>query len=74
MHEKILPGNAVSNAMDLHNNAVGRQLFKTETVSDIESGVAFFLALTERSKKVNTLEEIMQLPLSQLAHLIDQKS
>lgn len=74
MHEKILPGNEVSNAMDLHNNAVGRQMFKTETVSDIDSGVAFFLALTERSVKVNTLEEIKQSPLSQLVHLIDPKS
>jgi hypothetical protein len=73
MHEKILPGNEVSNAMDLHNNAVGRQAFKTITVPDIDSGVAFFLELTECSQKVNTLEEIMQSPLSQLVHLIDTK-
>ncbi|MEY8020280.1 hypothetical protein AB8P51_05595 [Muriicola sp. SD30] len=74
MHEKILPGNAVSNAMDLHNNAVGRHFFKTEPVSDVDLGVTFFLALTERSEKVNTLEEIMQTPLSQLVHLLDPKS
>lgn len=74
MHEKILPGNTVSNAMDLHNNAVGRALFKSNFGSDIQSGVSLFLNLTERSVKVNSLEEINQMPASQLVHLLDPES
>ncbi|MBT8282211.1 MAG: hypothetical protein KJO86_00610 [Muriicola sp.] len=71
MHEKILPANAISNAMDLHNNAVGRALFKSNTSSEMKSGVNLILNLTKRSIKVNTLEEIIQTPATQLVHLLD---
>ena len=73
MHEKILPGNAISNAMDLHNNAVGRNLFKTKMDTDAEAAVVLLLKLTEQSEKVTTLNDIRQMPSTQLVHLIDPK-
>jgi hypothetical protein len=74
MHEKILPGNELSNAMDLHNNAVGRRYFRDEAQREPEYGVSLFLDLTRTSQHVESLEEIRVVPETKLVHLIDLKS
>ncbi len=71
MHEKILPGNELSNTMDLHNNAVGRAVFRKENIRDREIGVRLFLDKVQTSLLVSTLEEIYRAPDTRLVHLID---
>ncbi len=72
MHEKILPGDNLSNAMDMHNNAVGRMVYFEEEEQDLEKGMAKLQKLTQASKKVHTLDELKGHSRSQLVHLIDQ--
>ncbi len=71
MHEKILPGDPLSNAMDMHNNEVGRTIFFKEKEHDLEKGLATLRKLTQESKKVHTLDELTLHSKSQLVHLID---
>jgi hypothetical protein len=71
MHEKILPGDTLSNAMDMHNNEVGRSVFFKEKEHDLEKGLATLRKLTQESKKIRTLDELTFHSKSQLVHLID---
>ncbi len=71
MHEKILPGNVLSNAMDLHNNAVGRAVFSKDESRDVEKSVLHFLELVENSLQISSLEEIKQTADTRLVHLIN---
>ncbi len=74
MHEKILPGSALANAMDLHNNAVGRSHFKTNSNRDLEVGVDLFLGLAQTSVLVRSLKDIATVPESHFVHLIELNS
>ncbi|NNJ89389.1 MAG: hypothetical protein HKP53_08295 [Eudoraea sp.] len=71
MHEKILPGDTLSNAMDLHNNAVGRMVYFEEKVYELEKGLARLRKLTQESKKISTADDLKRYSKSQLVHLID---
>ncbi|GGD49019.1 DUF6973 domain-containing protein [Muriicola marianensis] len=74
MHERILPGNTLTNAMDLHNNAVGRTLFRNEERKNNDRSVSLFLEMTENSLLVSSLQEIQQTPETRLVHLINTVS
>ena len=71
IHEKILPGSLIANAMDLHNNAVGRWHFKKDTDLGLEDGVALFLELAGTSLLVKSLEDIASTPETHFVHLIE---
>ncbi|NER09806.1 hypothetical protein SAMN06265375_101675 [Muriicola jejuensis] len=74
MHEKILPGNALSNAMDLHNNEVGRQYFRNEKQREMEFGISLFLDLSKHSQLIQNQDELQKVPHTQFVHLIDKAS
>jgi hypothetical protein len=69
-HEEVFINSALPKAMDLHNNAVGRHLFMKHYQESPETALTILLTMAKDSKKVQTLEEIAQSPLS-LVHLID---
>lgn len=71
MHEKILPGNPLSDAMDMHNNEVGRTVFFNEKEHDLEKGLTTLRKLTQESKRVDSLNELELHSKYQLVHLID---
>ena len=71
MHEKILPGDALSNAMDIHNNAVGRSVFFKFDEHDPEKALNILRKMTNQSKKVNSLDDLKLYSEVQLVHLID---
>jgi hypothetical protein len=74
MHEKILPGNYLSDTMDLHNNLVGRVFFQSTKQANLNDGLAQLLILTERSVKVSTVEQIRLMPQTQLVHISDPEA
>ena len=71
MHEKILPGNDLSNAMDLHNNAVGRWYFQRSEAPNYQTGIALFKELAASSRLVKSMEDIQETPKTAFVHLID---
>ncbi len=74
MHEKILPGSPMANAMDLHNNAVGRWYYTQDKTMGLEAGTDLFLDLAKTSLLVQSLEEIASTPETRFVHLIDLNS
>lgn len=73
MHEKILPGSALANAMDLHNNAVGRWHFRKDDKRELQGSVELFLDLARTSLLAKTLEEIQATSQTKFVHLIQLK-
>lgn len=69
-HEDAFENQNLAKQMDLHNNAVGRDIFCNLPATDTENALDHLLELTSHSKKVETVDEILQRPLS-LVHLID---
>lgn len=71
IHEMVLPGNVLANAMDIHNNDVGQFVFLQNRDIEHEKILAILLEMTRNSKKISTLDELMMVPKDQLVHLID---
>ncbi len=74
MHEKILPGSLLANAMDLHNNAVGRWYYRQDKDMGLEAGTELFLDLARTSLLVKSLEEIASTPETRFVHLLELNS
>jgi hypothetical protein len=70
LHELVLPGDALANAMDRHNNKVGRWVFKENKKATLSKGLSLLLGLTRASVQITTLEELKAIPNNQLVHLI----
>ncbi|WP_418502007.1 DUF6973 domain-containing protein [Flagellimonas sp.] len=69
-HEEAFPNKALAKAMDLHNNAVGRFIFETNSEKSEEEVISILQKMTLESVK---LEENTNLsPLKdQLVHILD---
>lgn len=74
MHEKILPGEPLANAMDHHNNAVGRVLYKRNKDLSLEKITDKLVTLTRQSAKIDSQAELTQLATDQLVHIMDTKN
>jgi len=71
LHELLLPGNELADAMDLHNNAVGRHVYTTNTARPLEEIIDLLLAMVNRSIKVTSIEEIINIQKDQLIHILE---
>jgi len=70
LHELVLPGNAMANAMDRHNNEVGRWVVTENKKADTSIGLSKLLRMTRASVLVTSMEELKVIPHNQLVHLI----
>ncbi|WP_299433877.1 hypothetical protein [uncultured Aquimarina sp.] len=58
LHEKLAPNEAIAEAMDLHNNRLGRLYFKSLNSASEEETVAF---LKEKTKSANLVKDIKEI-------------
>ncbi len=58
LHEKLMPNAPLAEAMDLHNNKIGRLHFETLKSGSIEEIVTFLNGITENAKKISEIKEI----------------
>ncbi|WP_298542405.1 hypothetical protein [uncultured Aquimarina sp.] len=58
LHEKLAPNKAIAEAMDLHNNRLGRMYFKTLKTASEEETVAF---LKEKTTNANLIKDIREI-------------
>ena len=72
LHEQLLPGNELANAMDLHNNSVGLYVYFTNKMLPLEEVISLLLAMVNRSMKITSIEEVSKTPKTQLIHLIEE--
>ena len=71
-HEAAFPNSSLARAMDLHNNAVGRQLFLGHRSESVEHVIDKLKNLTLKSVQIHSESDIIVQPL-QLVHIIDMK-
>lgn len=71
LHELLLPGNELADAMDLHNNAVGLHVYTTNKTLAEEAGVSLLLTMADHSIKITSIEEVSEAPEGQLIHIIE---
>ncbi len=57
-HEDFSPNNEIAREMDLHNNRIGRQVYKEKPQLSLEEVVRIFVERTENAVKVDSLKEI----------------
>ncbi|WP_378180455.1 DUF6973 domain-containing protein [Aquimarina sp. SS2-1] len=58
LHEKLAPNKAIEEAMDLHNNRLGREYFKKLKAASEEETISFLKEKTKIAKLVSDIEEI----------------
>ena len=57
--------------MDLHNNAAGLHVYKTNTEPSLEQVIPLLLAMAKDSVKITSMEEVINVPKDQLIHMIE---
>ncbi|MEB8328139.1 hypothetical protein OO009_02130 [Flavobacteriaceae bacterium KMM 6897] len=57
-HENFSPNKDLARAMDLHNNQVGRNLFRFHNDRSIEEGITRLMELVPQSTKISNLEDL----------------
>lgn len=63
LYEKVTRNSALDEAMDLHNNAIGRLCFFKLLEENEAKMVEYLQKKTETAKKVSTIEEMLKLKL-----------
>jgi hypothetical protein len=71
LHELILPGSELANAMDLQNNAVGLHIYTTNKVIPLEEAIILLHDMVKRSVKITSKEEISSMPKDQFVHITE---
>jgi len=71
LHELLLPGNELADAMDLHNNGVGLHVYSTNKLLPLEVVLPLLLSMANGSKKVTSFEEVINTRQDQLIHIIE---
>jgi len=71
LHERILPGNELANAMDLHNNAVGLYVYLTNKRLALDQATTLLRTMAKDSIKITFPEELKNLPNDQLVHILE---
>lgn len=61
LYEKVTKNDLLEEAMDLHNNAVGRKLFLTDFLSNSTEIERNLLEMTQKSIKFSKIEELFHL-------------
>jgi hypothetical protein len=71
MHEKILPGDELSNAMDIHNNAVGLFIYSVNKTLLPEEVIILLLEMVNHSIKITSMGDLTNIPKDQLVHITE---
>lgn len=71
LHELILPGNELANTMDLHNNAVGLEVYTTNKKLPLEQVIPLLLTRVKDSVKITSMKDVINIPKDQLIHIIE---
>ena len=71
LHELILPKNELADTMDLHNNAVGLHIYTIHKALPLEEVIILLLAMAKHSVKINSTEEILNIPKDQFVHITE---
>ncbi|WP_299258906.1 hypothetical protein [uncultured Aquimarina sp.] len=71
LHEKLAPNKAIAEAMDLHNNRLGRLYFKSLSSASEEETVAFLKEKTKNANLIKDIEGVKQFQ-DDLVHLSDE--
>ena len=58
LHEKLAPNEPLAEAMDLHNNKVGRRYFGDLKDASEEKIVTFLIQKASEAKKINQIKEV----------------
>ncbi|MFT4832689.1 MAG: hypothetical protein ACI815_002348 [Psychroserpens sp.] len=69
-HENFSPNKDLARAMDLHNNQVGRNLFRFHNDRSIEEGIAHLMELVPHSTKISNIEDLKNYT-DHLVHITD---
>ena len=69
LHEDLFPNDPLARAMDLHNNEVGRMLFKKHHSKTEEEAVQLMRSMTKTSRMISDLKEIEYTPTDQYVHI-----
>ena len=57
LHEELMPNHPLEKEMDLHNNEVGRLVFKELKAESIEVIIQFIKQKSEEAVQIKTVEE-----------------
>lgn len=68
-HEDLFPNEELARAMDLHNNKVGRTVFRKHVEQEEKDMIQLILERTEQSILVSSMEELLNLNEEQLVHI-----
>lgn len=71
LHEELFPNPPLARAMDLHNNAVGRKIFRDYGPGKSEEVVAVLRTKSEVSAKIGSQEDLDGIQAENLVHIIN---
>jgi hypothetical protein len=74
LHEELYPNKAVERQMDLHNNAVGRRLFRQYGRNEQFDLLGELKNRTDRSIKIDRLEDLAEVTEDSFVHIINTKN
>lgn len=69
-HEEFSPNKDLARAMDLHNNKVGRNLYKQNKQLPAKDGITTLLEMVPRAEKISKNEDLQKYT-DRLVHLTD---
>ena len=68
-HEELFPNSQLARAMDLHNNRVGRNIFRSNPTATNDEIVEMMRKLTAQSIIIKSTEELDGLDENQMVHI-----
>ncbi|MGI9547601.1 MAG: DUF6973 domain-containing protein [Flavobacteriaceae bacterium] len=69
LHENLFPNSDLARAMDLHNNAIGRLIFRDHMSKSETEILQILLEMTKDSQRVYTLEQLGEVAQNQMIHI-----
>ena len=71
IHEELYPNPPLPKAMDLHNNAVGRAIFKENGQRNTEDTISLLRDKVEKSILVEGIDDLIEVAVDNLVHMIN---
>lgn len=69
LHEDLFPNSELARAMDFHNNATGRLIFREHTSKSESEVLEVFRKMTRDSLKVHSVEQLKQVAQNRLIYI-----
>ena len=70
LYEKVTKNEYLDEAMDLHNNRVGRKVFLSKKRLKNQEMIRFLLEMKEKAQKIEQIEDVIKFD-SELVYIID---